>query len=162
MNVLVLDRRWAMSDRAGQGDADGSRVAKSQSDRSKSEFDTVEIARCPVHGLHGEREECFVCGATVEKVRMVPETAIAIVCETLDNANAFAEELVLRLCDAQQVLATCVNEDGDLVSDVGSLLSALDYALRGSEGCVEPDEWQEQRRRALANHGDYLDLGWAA
>jgi NTP pyrophosphatase (non-canonical NTP hydrolase) len=29
------------------------------------------IARCPEHGLHGERDECFVCGGPVEKVPMV-------------------------------------------------------------------------------------------
>ena len=32
----------------------------------------VEIARCPVHGLHGARTECHVCGGAVEQVRMVP------------------------------------------------------------------------------------------
>lgn len=32
----------------------------------------VNIARCPVHGMHGEREECFVCGVPVEQVPMVP------------------------------------------------------------------------------------------
>ena len=32
----------------------------------------VNIARCPTHGLHGERTECFVCGGEVEQVRMVP------------------------------------------------------------------------------------------
>ncbi len=31
----------------------------------------VTIARCPEHGLHGERTECFVCGGEVEQVRMV-------------------------------------------------------------------------------------------
>lgn len=31
----------------------------------------VNIARCPEHGLHGERDECFVCGGPVEQVRMV-------------------------------------------------------------------------------------------
>lgn len=33
---------------------------------------TVTIARCPEHGLHGDREECFVCGGPVEQVRIVP------------------------------------------------------------------------------------------
>jgi len=28
------------------------------------------IARCPVHGLHGERTECFECGGPVEQVPM--------------------------------------------------------------------------------------------
>jgi hypothetical protein len=32
----------------------------------------VLIARCPEHGLHGERSECFVCGGPVEHVPMVP------------------------------------------------------------------------------------------
>ena len=31
----------------------------------------VLIARCPEHGLHGERQECFVCGGPVEQVPMV-------------------------------------------------------------------------------------------
>lgn len=30
------------------------------------------IAYCPEHGLHGERQECFVCGGPVERVEMVP------------------------------------------------------------------------------------------
>jgi hypothetical protein len=33
---------------------------------------TIHIARCPEHGLHGERKECFVCGGAVEQVAMVP------------------------------------------------------------------------------------------
>lgn len=33
---------------------------------------TVNIARCPEHGLHGERPECFACGGPVERVAMVP------------------------------------------------------------------------------------------
>lgn len=32
----------------------------------------VNIARCPEHGLHGCRTECFVCGGPVEQVPMVP------------------------------------------------------------------------------------------
>lgn len=31
----------------------------------------VHIARCPEHGLHGCRQECFVCGGPVEQVPMV-------------------------------------------------------------------------------------------
>lgn len=31
----------------------------------------ANVARCPEHGLHGERTECFVCGGPVEQVRMV-------------------------------------------------------------------------------------------
>jgi hypothetical protein len=32
----------------------------------------TKIARCPEHGLHGERTECYVCGGPVEQVEMVP------------------------------------------------------------------------------------------
>jgi hypothetical protein len=31
----------------------------------------VNIARCPTHGLHGERDECHVCGGPVEQVAMI-------------------------------------------------------------------------------------------
>lgn len=31
---------------------------------------TVKIARCPEHGLHGERDTCFVCNGPVEQVEM--------------------------------------------------------------------------------------------
>jgi hypothetical protein len=32
----------------------------------------ANIARCPEHGLHGARSECFICGGAVEQVPMVP------------------------------------------------------------------------------------------
>ena len=34
----------------------------------------VWIARCPEHGLHGQRDECFVCGQRVERVPLLPVT----------------------------------------------------------------------------------------
>lgn len=40
--------------------------------------DAVNIARCPEHGLHGERTECFICGGPVEQVAMVPVVPAAI------------------------------------------------------------------------------------
>lgn len=38
----------------------------------QSQSRSVSIARCPEHGLHGERTECFVCDGPVEQVPMVP------------------------------------------------------------------------------------------
>lgn len=38
--------------------------------------DVVYVARCPEHGLHGCRQECFECGGPVEQVPMVPLTAV--------------------------------------------------------------------------------------
>lgn len=35
-------------------------------------FSVAHIACCPEHGLHGQREECFVCGGAVEQVAVVP------------------------------------------------------------------------------------------
>lgn len=35
-------------------------------------IEAVLIARCPQHGLHGERDSCFVCGGPVEQVLMAP------------------------------------------------------------------------------------------
>jgi hypothetical protein len=40
--------------------------------------EVVNIARCPEHGLHGERTECFVCGGDVEQVPMVPFEAESV------------------------------------------------------------------------------------
>lgn len=34
--------------------------------------EVVLIACCPQHGLHGQRDECFVCGGPVEQIAMVP------------------------------------------------------------------------------------------
>lgn len=45
------------------------------------EAETVSIARCPEHGLHGERTECFVCHGPVEQVQMVPLQALLDVAE---------------------------------------------------------------------------------
>lgn len=41
----------------------------------------VEIARCPIHGLHGDRTECFECGGPVEQVAMVE---VGVLGEALD------------------------------------------------------------------------------
>lgn len=31
----------------------------------------VDVARCPEHGLHGQRDTCFECGGPVEQVAMI-------------------------------------------------------------------------------------------
>jgi hypothetical protein len=38
--------------------------------------ESIDIARCPEHGLQGERQGCFICGGPVEPVAMVPEEDI--------------------------------------------------------------------------------------
>jgi hypothetical protein len=73
-----------------------------------------------------------------------------------------SRELALRLADVAQVVASArYDEDtGDILGgdDNAGFLSAIDYALRGSPGCMEPDEWQARREEALAARGDYLGL----
>lgn len=64
---------------------------------------TVSIARCPEHGLHGERTECFICGGPVEQVEMVPVSVVlpffALYLQTnegsVDGHEMVAAELVL-------------------------------------------------------------------
>jgi hypothetical protein len=46
------------------------RLRREAQERGK-EREVVYIARCPVHGLHGDRRECFVCGGPVERVAHV-------------------------------------------------------------------------------------------
>jgi hypothetical protein len=56
----------------------------------------VNIARCPEHGLHGERPECFVCGGAVEQVPMVPASEITrlkgLLRDAIDLASLYAPD----------------------------------------------------------------------
>jgi hypothetical protein len=54
----------------------------------------VHIARCPEHGLHGRRDECFVCGGHVEQVAMVP------VAQAQQRGHDEREQLYRTLSDA--------------------------------------------------------------
>jgi hypothetical protein len=64
----VVDDDWPDHLRAA---ADALSVLRPPAPSTHSES-AVHIARCPEHGLHGERDECFVCGGPVEQVPMVP------------------------------------------------------------------------------------------
>jgi hypothetical protein len=55
--------------------------------------EVVHVARCPEHGLHGERSECFVCGGEVEQVPLVPLSALAAVEADLAEARRENERL---------------------------------------------------------------------
>ncbi len=35
--------------------------------------ETIKVARCPRHGIHGQRDRCFVCDGPVEQVELVPD-----------------------------------------------------------------------------------------
>lgn len=79
-----------------------------------------------------------------------------------DAADPGGRELELRLADVADTLAAVpVDEDGELdihADQFHGLLSALEHALHGSSGCMEPDEWQERREAALEARGEELGL----
>lgn len=50
--------------------------------------ETIEFARCPEHGLHGQRARCFECGAECEQVRMVPLAEVERVVQERDQLRA--------------------------------------------------------------------------
>jgi hypothetical protein len=61
----------------------------------------VNIARCPKHGLHGQRSTCYACGDHVEQVPMVPvadvrdwvaEMRDQVATRRATNAPGFEEE----------------------------------------------------------------------
>lgn len=54
----------------------------------------VYFARCPEHGLHGERTHCFVCGGPVEQVPMVSLRAYEIVVEEREALRRERDVLV--------------------------------------------------------------------
>jgi hypothetical protein len=57
---------------------------------ARSSGQVVNIARCPEHGIHGERTECFVCEMPVEQVAMVEHERVLAAC---DSAISLAEHL---------------------------------------------------------------------
>lgn len=61
----------------------------------------VNIARCPEHGLHGERTECFVCRGPVEKVPML----------AWDHAHAAMLRFRERIMRAAEPAALVLDED---------------------------------------------------
>lgn len=50
----------------------------------------TKIARCAEHGLHGQRDDCFVCRGPVEQVEMHEEPLVDILRSAATNAiNVF-------------------------------------------------------------------------
>lgn len=59
----------------------------------------------------------------------------------------------LRLADVHRVVESArTDEDGLLAEDSGAFLSALDHALRGDPGCVEPSDWRKGREKAFEEY----------
>lgn len=87
---------------------------------SPDRSDVVTIARCPEHGLHGERTECFVCGGPVEQVRMVPA-------EFVEGAVVAGVEVAAKVRDANQA------ERRRLEAEVERLTRERDRAVEARE-----------------------------
>lgn len=70
-------------------------------------------------------------------------------------------ELELRLADAADVIeALELDDDGNMKDpeQFGPFLSALEHALQGDAGCVEPKEFQARRMQAHEKHATTLGL----
>jgi hypothetical protein len=52
---------------------------------------SVFIARCPEHGLHGDRQDCFECGGSVEQVEMVEAAKLTRYEEVLREIHDYPE-----------------------------------------------------------------------
>lgn len=81
--------------------------------------------------------------------------------------KASGDELALRLADAQAVVQTVIDStDEDGMEELecsengilGGFFSALDHALRGTQGCLDDDEFAAKRTAALEKHREYLRL----
>lgn len=70
--------------------------------------DAAGIAYCPEHGLHGERDECFVCHRLVEQVQMVPVHTAAKAWRALERVRdrwiSHALEMAHRVRDIREEL----------------------------------------------------------
>lgn len=68
------------------------------------------VARCPEHGLHGERTDCYVCEGPVEQVPMLEVSyedlgmLIEGVARFVQSPTSSARPLLHRLQDAYKAL----------------------------------------------------------
>jgi hypothetical protein len=54
----------------------------------------ISIARCPVHGRHGQRTECFVCRGPVEQVPMVSVSIAPVMRDAIADAIEGMQEIL--------------------------------------------------------------------
>jgi hypothetical protein len=83
--------------------------------------DATFIARCPEHGLHGERQDCFECGTPVEQVEVVTLGALPKGADAdlrLKRDKAIAALVLKRGLSLQEAADT-----------IGEVLGVVDSAL---------------------------------
>lgn len=57
---------------------------------------SVNVAHCPEHGLHGDRETCFECGMYVEPIPMVPVWEVETLRTAIEEAIEARDEVAMR------------------------------------------------------------------
>jgi hypothetical protein len=84
---------------------------------------SVFIARCPEHGLHGDRQDCFECGGSVEQVEMVEAAKLTrYMEEVVADARNQIRQIAENADDPNDVWSRCVV----LHDALGVTLAALD------------------------------------
>jgi hypothetical protein len=96
--------------------------------------EVVYIARCPEHGLHGERTECFVCGGEVEQVAMV---------EISDEGRAALTNLAIATERLQKAV---------LNYEIGQGTASYEHMLIARSKAVIALRASESARAALVDH----------
>ncbi|HWF25166.1 MAG TPA: hypothetical protein VG275_06955 [Solirubrobacteraceae bacterium] len=80
----------------------------------------VNIARCPEHGLHGCRTECFFCGGPVDQVEMMALAELELLPVGGDRVLVLRgqcnEELAGMIAEKTGRLVICVGDELDLRS----------------------------------------------
>lgn len=88
--------------------------------------EAVYIARCPEHGLHGDRRKCFVCRGAVDRVAMVEvATERCYICGGIGRRSSFV------LAVGQYVEGECPDCEGTgrlpvVPTPTGDIREALD------------------------------------
>lgn len=77
----------------------------------------ADIAYCPEHGLHGERDHCFACGKPVQQIRMIPaddaQAAVAKLEEAADESTAYGDDFEVLAGEAQEILLRALAAGGE-------------------------------------------------
>lgn len=124
------------------------------------------IARCPEHGLHGQRQECHECGGDVDQVPMVEVRGMDDGVEELRSRLKTIDVMVNRLNGNPATVSRTQNEAVSVIRDqVAQALQMIDpmYA-EGAEalGFVEYQGTTDfgegtEFRDAASFLGDYLE-----
>lgn len=72
------------------------------------------VARCPEHGVHGQRETCFECGGSVKQITVVPVAASVSMSEAASDRLRAALAVLVAIEDRQQAVGPASSARGGL------------------------------------------------